>query len=144
LEIPFNIVPVTPEDLGLPHRPPFLFLDAVTRLESGQSAEGVHTFPVDDPVFQGHFPGEPIVPGVLLTESIAQLAGIAAGQGVPEARFLLSGIRSMKFPSAAKPGETLKIEVTKKGELGPLLQFDGRVTIGDRVVAEGGIILSRR
>jgi 3-hydroxyacyl-[acyl-carrier-protein] dehydratase len=127
---------------GLPHRPPFVFLDRVVSREAGVAAECTKVFLADDPLFGGHFPGDPIVPGVLLTEAVAQAAGIAAsGEGDA---YLLSAIRGMKFPAAARPGEELTISVRKSGEMGGLLLFEGRVEAGGRVVAVGTVVLNRR
>lgn len=129
-----------PLELGLPHREPFVFVDEVTALEPGQSAGGHKTFPATDPMFAGHFPGDPLVPGVILTEALAQVAGIAAGgQG---RRFLLSGIRSMKFPAPARPGQTILLSARHTGQLGGLWMFETRATVEDTTVAEGQIVLN--
>lgn len=130
-----------PKSLGLPHREPFLFLDRIVELDPGISATAEKTFAAEDAMFRGHFPGNPIVPGVILTEALAQLAGIA-GAG-PEGRaFLLSGIRAMKFPSAARPGETIRLHARKAGGLGALLQFEVEATAPSGSVAVGQIILN--
>ena len=133
---------MNPRELGLPHGEPFIFVDEVTHLEAGTKAEGHKTFPVDQDFFRGHFTGNPIVPGVILTEALAQVAGIAAGSDGNGRRFLLSAIRSMKFPSAAKPEEILTLRAKKSADLGGLLHFEVRATAGERVVAEGSLILS--
>lgn len=70
-----------PIDYGLPHREPFIFIDAVIEAQPGVKAVCAKTFKADEPFFRGHFPGDPIVPGVILTEALAQTAGIAAGGG---------------------------------------------------------------
>ena len=93
-------------------------------------------------MFRGHFPGNPIVPGVILTEALAQTAGIAGGSGGGGKRFLLSAIRSMKFPSPARPGQRLTLSARKTGEMGGLWMFDVRATTPDGPVAEGGVVLS--
>jgi len=130
-----------PISLGLPHREPFVFVDEVTALDRGVAARGVKTFRGDEAFFVGHFPGEPIVPGVLLTEALAQMAGIAAAED--GARFLLSAVRVMKFPRAVRPGECIELSAAKAGGMGGLLSFDVNATVGADVVAEGQIILSR-
>src|SRR6266853_1537281 len=99
--------PVTIHDslslLGLPHRPPFVFVRELIKCDPGTFAEATTSFAADDPIFAGHFPDNPLVPGVILTEALAQTAGIAAASGFPEGErplFLLSAIRAMKFLSA--------------------------------------------
>lgn len=91
-------------------------------------------------MFRGHFPGNPIVPGVILTEALAQMAGIVGGS--EGRRFLLSSIRSMKFPEAARPVEEIVLEAAKAGEMGGLWMFQVRAAVGERTVAEGQIVLS--
>lgn len=131
--------------LGLPHRPPFVFVREVLGTEPGASAECATTFELDDPMFAGHFPGNPLVPGVILTEALAQTAGIAAASGYPEDErplFLLSAIRNMKFYRAARPGERIVLRAEKMAQVGDLVQFSVRATVADAGVAEGQIVLS--
>lgn len=134
-------MPHDPVALGLPHRKPFLFLDRITSLTPGEDACGEKTFSPDDPIFCGHFPGNPIVPGVILTEALAQLAGIA-GAGPDGRTFLLSAIRSMKFPAPARPGELLSLHARRTGGLGGLVQFEASARVAGISVAEGKIILN--
>lgn len=129
-----------PIAMGLPHREPFVFVDEVLACVPGESAEAHKTFAVSTPFFAGHFPGRPIVPGVILAEALAQTAGIAAGQSGRS--FLLSAIRAMKFPGAALPEERITLSARKLGAMGPLWQFEVRATVGDRVVAEGTVVLN--
>ena len=131
---------LNPIALGLPHREPFVFVDAVLAHQPGESAECVKTFPADTPFFAGHFPGDPIVPGVILTEALAQTAGLAAGQ--PGRSFRLSAIKLMKFPGAARPAEEIRLHARKAAVVGPLWQFECRALVADRPVAEGIIVLS--
>lgn len=91
-------------------------------------------------MFTGHFPGNPIVPGVILTEALAQVAGIAGGGD--GRKFLLSSIRAMKFPAAAKPRERIALAAAKTGAMGGLWMFAVTATVGDRVVAEGQVVLN--
>jgi 3-hydroxyacyl-[acyl-carrier-protein] dehydratase len=132
--------PQDPISLGLPHRAPFLFVDAVFELCPGQSAKAQKVFPPEEPFFAGHFPGEPLVPGVILVEALAQTAGLAAGQ--PGRGFRLTAIKGVKFPGAAYPGEVIELEVKKIGGMGGLWQFEAVARVNDRTVAEGIVVLS--
>ncbi|MEO6848386.1 MAG: 3-hydroxyacyl-ACP dehydratase FabZ family protein [Chthoniobacterales bacterium] len=133
---------MTPVDPGLPHREPFVFVDEILERKAGEFARCKKTFPKDADFFRGHFPGNPIVPGVLLTEALAQTAGIAAANDEPGSQFLLSAIRSMKFPKAARPDEVITLEARKLGEMGGLLQFEVRAHVADSTIAEGTLILN--
>ena len=93
-------------------------------------------------MFRGHFPGNPIVPAVILTEALAQTAGIAGSWGSKRRHFLLSAIRSMKFPAAARPEEPVILSATKAGEFSGLWIFDVRADVETRVVAAGQIVLN--
>lgn len=129
-----------PVALGLPHRAPFIFIDEIVELRPGEFALGRKTFPPDEAFFRGHFPGEPIVPGVILTEALAQTAGIAGG-GDGRA-FRLTAIKSMKFPGAVRPDEQVTLRAEKRGAVGGLWQFDVIARVGERVVAEGSVVLN--
>src|SRR6476646_7384167 len=97
---------------GLPHRPPFVFVRKLIACEPGLSAECETHFAKDAPMFAGHFPDNPLVPGVILTEALAQTAGIASASGHPadsRPRFLLSAIRQMKFFQAVRPEERITL-----------------------------------
>lgn len=129
-----------PIALGLPHRPPFLCLDTVMALEPGVRGEALWRLPTSTPFFAGHFPGKPMVPGVLLTEAIAQLSGIVAAR---EGRsFLLTAIRSMKFPASAGPEEEIHLFAQVEADHGALVHCSGEARVGDRVVAVGSVVLA--
>jgi 3-hydroxyacyl-[acyl-carrier-protein] dehydratase len=106
-----NALP-SPADV-LPHRPPFLFVDAVTALEPGVRATGTWTLTGDEWFFPGHFPGRPTLPGVLMCEAIAQLGAIAV---LTEPRFagklpLFGGLDGARFRRQVGPGDTLELRV---------------------------------
>jgi 3-hydroxyacyl-[acyl-carrier-protein] dehydratase len=129
-----------PVALGLPHRPPFIFVDEVVELRPGESALCRKTFPPDEPFFRGHFPGDPLVPGVILVEALAQTAGLAAGQ--TGKAFRLSAIKAMKFPRAVRPSEMIALSARKLAAVGGLCQFEVVARVGELVVAEGVVVLS--
>jgi 3-hydroxyacyl-[acyl-carrier-protein] dehydratase len=131
--------------LGLPHRPPFVFVRKIVSCEPGQSVEAQTSFDPKEPMFAGHFPGNPIVPGVILTEALAQTAGIAAASGYPENKqplFLLSAIRTMKFFQTVRPGDQIDLRAEKIAATDALLQFKVRASAGGETVAEGQLVLS--
>ena len=129
------------EFLGLPHREPFVFVDKVLTAAGGV-ARCLKVFSSDEPMFRGHFPGNPMVPGVILTEALAQTAGIAGAWGSDDRRFLLSAIRNMKFPAAARPEEHVILNAKKTGEIGGLWMFDVRAEVEGNIVAVGQIVLN--
>jgi 3-hydroxyacyl-[acyl-carrier-protein] dehydratase len=135
----------SPVFLGLPHRPPFVFVRELIRCDPGTLAEAATSFASDDPMFRGHFPGNPLVPGVILAEALAQTAGLAAASGYPEDPkpfFLLSAIRSMKFLRAVRPGERIDLRAEKLAQVDDLLQFKVDASVGGVPVVEGQLVLS--
>ena len=129
----------------MPHAPPFVFVRELVACDPGRSADALTWFDPDDPMFAGHFPGNPIVPGVILTEALAQTAGIAAASGYPETArpvFLLSAIRTMKFLQAVRPGKKIGLRAEKIGATETLLQFKVIATVDGAAAAEGQLVLS--
>jgi 3-hydroxyacyl-[acyl-carrier-protein] dehydratase len=138
-----------------PHGPQFSFLDecAVERID--KRAVGSKWLDPKAEFFGGHFPGQPIMPGVLLIECAAQAAGVlwhvisrggAADPGSLEKPqpLYLAQVVQFKFTEPARPGETVQIEVNVEKEMGELAQFHAVLAAGGRPVAEGRFILSRR
>lgn len=96
----------------LPHRYPFLLVDKVLEIEEGKRAVGIKNVTANEPFFQGHFPGNPIMPGVLITESLAQLGAVML-LSMPENKGKLgvfTGISNFKFRRQVVPGDTLQLE----------------------------------
>ena len=96
-------------------------------------------------MFAGHFPGNPIVPGVILTEALAQAAGIAAASGYPEndkPLFLLSAIRTMKFLQAVRPGQRIELRAEIVASNEGLVQFKVTASVENDTVVEGQLVLS--
>jgi len=139
---------VTDHFRGLPHRPPFVFVRELVACDPGVSAECTTSFSGDDPMFAGHFPRNPLVPGVILTEALAQTAGMAAAAAHGEkARpfFLLSAIRTMKFLHPVRPDERIVLRARKLAEIDDLLQFQSgsagqwEASRGVRTCADRGV-----
>ncbi len=125
---------------GLPHREPFIFIGSVMEVQPGESAVCEKSFAPEEPFFRGHFPGDPLVPGVIITEALAQTAGIAAGQ--PGRGFRLTAIKGMKFLRAVRPGDVMTLRARKIAAVGALWQFEVGARVGEDVVAEGVVVLS--
>ena len=136
---------ITDHFLGLPHRPPFVFVREIVECDPGRSVQARTSFEANDPMFEGHFPGKPIVPGVILTEALAQAAGIAAAAGYSDSEtplFLLSAIRTMKFFQPVRPGDRIDLRAEKIAATGGLIQFKVMASVEGATVAEGQLVLS--
>ena len=122
-------------------------LDAIVSLVPGQSASGRRDLRADDFFFDGHFPGEPIVPAVILVEMIAQVGGLAVGApadpaaGALPLRLRVAALGPFKFHRAAAPGARLVVDVRVAGRLGGLYKIEGEVTADGRQVAVGSVTL---
>lgn len=125
----------------LPHRPPFLLVDRVEELEPGIRATGKKCVTMNEPYFQGHFPDNPIMPGVLIVEALAQCA-CAGGLLLPENKGklgLFTGIESMKFRRQVVPGDTLLLEAEFLAFRRGMGKVAVKATVDGTVAAEGVI-----
>jgi 3-hydroxyacyl-[acyl-carrier-protein] dehydratase len=119
----------------LPHREPFLMVDRVVELREGH-VTGVRTFRPDEPFLAGHFPGNPVVPGVLLLEGLAQTMAYYALVDQTVRRLFLVGFDRVRFRSVVEPGTEVTFEVDVGEERFGMLTGQGRVRVGDRKVAD--------
>lgn len=129
----------------LPHGPEFRFLDRITALSPGQSGQGEYTVRGDEPFLRGHFPGQPLLPGVLLVEAAAQLAGTVAQSDPkipPLAGLKLTAIRGAKILGTAAPGQHVNLEARIAGRLGNLIQAHATATVRGQVILQVELTLS--
>jgi 3-hydroxyacyl-[acyl-carrier-protein] dehydratase len=131
----------------IPHRYPFLMVDRVIELAPGQRAVGIKQVTANEPQFTGHFPGRPIMPGVLMVEALAQTAGVAV-MTLDEYRGklgLFAGIDECRFRRMVVPGDTLRLEVTVEKLRGMFGRVRGVASVDGEVAVEAvlSIIIPR-
>lgn len=130
---------------SLPHGPEFRFVDRLLTLEPGKGGAGEYTVRGDEPFLRGHFPGQPIFPGVLLVEAAAQLAGTVAQsdqQIPPLAGLKLTAMRGIKILGTARPGEVIRLEAKVLNRLGNLVQAQVSASVNGQRVMFGELTLS--
>jgi len=127
----------------IPHRYPFLLIDKVVDIETDVRATGIKNVTMNEPQFTGHFPQQPIMPGVLIIESMAQTAAILVVQTLgadAEGKLVyFMSIDDARFRKPVTPGDVMHIHVTKKQSRGPVWKFESQVKVDGQVVAQATI-----
>ncbi len=123
----------------LPHRYPFLLVDRIEEVEEGVKVFGYKNVTVNEPFFQGHFPGYPIMPGVLIVEAMAQVGGayVSVIDGIEDDKVTyFVGIDKARFRKPVRPGDVLRMELELVSKRRGIYQFSGTAYVGDTKVAE--------
>jgi 3-hydroxyacyl-[acyl-carrier-protein] dehydratase len=124
----------------LPHRYPFLLVDRVVERVPGQTVRAYKNVSMNEPFFQGHFPGHPVMPGVLILEALAQAAGLALPDQDPAPLGLLAGIDHARLRRPVVPGDRLDLSVTLVKQRGRLVRAAGRAEVAGELAAEAEIL----
>ena len=122
----------------LPHRPPFLLVDRIVECEPGRSAQGVKCVSMNEPFCPGHFPGQPIMPGVLILEALAQTGAVAA-LSLPENRGRLAvfgGVKNCRFKKPVTPGDVLELSCELVERRGPIGYGKAVARVGGKIAAQ--------
>jgi beta-hydroxyacyl-ACP dehydratase FabZ len=123
----------------LPHRYPFLLVDRILEFEPGRRIVGLKNVTINEPFFQGHFPGAPVMPGVLIIEAMAQVGAVAIYHDLPDRDRKLvyfTGIENAKFRRPVVPGDQLRLEMEELNRRSNFGKMQGRVTVDGKLVAE--------
>jgi 3-hydroxyacyl-[acyl-carrier-protein] dehydratase len=124
----------------IPHRYPFLMIDCVENAVKDQGCVGIKNVSMNEAIFQGHFPTDPVFPGVLIIEAMAQTAAVLVvhtlGAAFHGKLVYFMSIDNARFRRPVMPGDQLRLEVKKDRHRGPVWKFNGVARVGDQVVAE--------
>ncbi len=123
----------------LPHRYPFLLVDRIVAFEEKKSISGIKNVMINEPFFQGHFPGHPIMPGVLLLEAMAQVGGVFALKSNPDAKnkvLYFMSIDKAKFRKPVVPGDQVRFDLELVKQRSNIMSFKGTAKVDGAVVAE--------
>jgi len=140
--------PTLPMDVNdimkiLPHRFPFLLVDRIVELEHGKRCVGIKNVTINEPFFTGHFPGHPVMPGVLIVEAMAQVAGImaylASDEETRKKVSYFMAIENAKFRKPVLPGDQLRIEITTTLNRRGIWGVDGKAFVDGRLVTEASL-----
>lgn len=129
---------------SIPHRYPFILVDRILALEPGKKAVGLKNVTINEPFFQGHFPGEPIMPGVLIVEAMAQTGGVLAIASMPKgsegALMYFMGMDQVKFRKPVVPGDQLIMEIEVIKHRGNIMKLAGKTMVDDKLAVEAQIL----
>lgn len=134
----------------LPHRYPFLLVDRVVEFEPGQHLKAFKNVTINEPFFQGHFPGKPIMPGVLIMESLAQTCGLYAFSSHPASEqdkkylYLFAGIDKARFRKAVSPGDRLDLSVKPLSQKRNMLKVAAEAHVDGKLVASAEIMCAEQ
>ena len=129
----------------LPHRYPFLLVDRILELNPGKNVVALKNVTFNEPHFQGHFPGAPVMPGVLILEAMGQAGGVLAYESNPEEDpstllIYLMGLDNVKFRKPVVPGDQLIMEINILRQRGRTVKMSGTAKVNNKVVAEGELM----
>jgi 3-hydroxyacyl-[acyl-carrier-protein] dehydratase len=128
----------------LPHGYPFLLIDRILEIEPGKRIVGIKNVTYNEPFFPGHFPGRPIMPGVLIVEAMAQTAGVLAFKSIPEEGqrrpVLFLGLDNVRFRKPVVPGDQLRMELEITRHRQAIWGFKGKAFVEDQLVAEADLL----
>ena len=124
----------------LPHRYPFLLVDRIFDMDRDETAVGVKNVTINEPFFQGHFPGYPVMPGVLIVEAIAQTGAVLMSKSldvdVRGKTILFMSVDNCRFRQPVRPGDVIRMPVEVLRARGDVFKFRGRAMVGEKVAAE--------
>jgi 3-hydroxyacyl-[acyl-carrier-protein] dehydratase len=137
------IMDVTEIQKILPHRYPFLFVDAIVEMERLKRVVGIKNVTINESHFQGHFPGQPVMPGVLIIEAMAQVGGLLLLKEVPDREkklLYLAAVDGVRFRRPVVPGDQLKVEMKVLSWRGDFCKLDGRATVDGQLATEATLM----